>query len=145
MRILQPWNRTCVFMLWMRTNYAKCILVGSSAFARRYIYIYNMLIDWLIHYSAFRQQRPCTTRYKCGSGYNTLLLRMILGDISSACHHRQFHTLPDLLDSRAALSNPYLNTCLCGEPVCTIFMMVFGMTRPGREPQPTVRGWHANH
>ena len=27
----------------------------------------------------------------------------------SACPHRQFHTLPGLLDSRAALSNSYPN------------------------------------
>ena len=32
---------------------------------------------------------------------------MIPGDILSACPHRQFHTLPSLLDSRAALSNSY--------------------------------------
>ena len=42
-----------------------------------------------------------------GPGYDTLLLRLIPGDILSACPHRQFHTLPDLLDSRAALSNSY--------------------------------------
>ena len=37
-------------------------------------------------------------------GYNTLLLRMI-PDLLSACPHRQFHTLPGLLDSRARLPN----------------------------------------
>ena len=47
-----------------------------------------------------------------GSGYNTLLLRMIPGDLLSACPHRQFHTLPGILDSRAALSNPYPNACV---------------------------------
>ena len=36
-----------------------------------------------------------------GPGYDTLLLRMIPGDLLSACPHRQFHTLPGLLDSRA--------------------------------------------
>ena len=40
-----------------------------------------------------------------GPGYNTLLLRLIPGNILSACPHRQFHTLPGLLDSRATLSN----------------------------------------
>ena len=44
-----------------------------------------------------------------GPGYNTLLLRMIQEDLLSACPHRQFHTLPGLLDSRAALSNSYPN------------------------------------
>ena len=40
-----------------------------------------------------------------GPGYDTLLLRMIPGDFLSACPHRQFHTLPGLLDSWAALPN----------------------------------------
>ena len=44
-----------------------------------------------------------------GPGYDTLLLRMIPGDLLSACPHRQFHTLPGLLDSRAALSDSYPN------------------------------------
>ena len=34
---------------------------------------------------------------------------MIPGDLLSACPHRQFHTLPGLLDSRAALSDSYPN------------------------------------
>ena len=46
-----------------------------------------------------------------GPGYDTLLLRMIPGDLLSACPHRQFHTLPGLLDSRAAL--PYSNPKAC--------------------------------
>ena len=40
-----------------------------------------------------------------GTGYDTLLLRMIPGDLLSAFPHRQFHTLPGLLDSWAALPN----------------------------------------
>ena len=54
----------------------------------------------LIHYSAFfgsedhialdRNPRP---------GYDTLLLRMIPGDLLSAFPHRQVHNLPGLLDS----------------------------------------------
>ena len=59
-------------------------------------------------------------------GYNTLLLRL-------SSPHRQFHTLPGLLESRAALSYP-MHACLCKEAVCTIFMMVFVMTRLEREP-----------
>ena len=31
-----------------------------------------------------------------GPGYNTLRLRLILGDLLTACPHRQFHTLPSL-------------------------------------------------
>ena len=44
-----------------------------------------------------------------GTGYDTLLLRMIPGDLLSAFPHRQFHTLPGLLDSWAALPNSYPN------------------------------------
>ena len=44
-----------------------------------------------------------------GPGYDTLLLRLIPGDLLSAFPHRQFHTLPGLSDSRAALSNSYPN------------------------------------
>ena len=40
-----------------------------------------------------------------GPGYDTLLLRLIPGDLLSACPLRQFPTLPGLLDSRAALPN----------------------------------------
>ena len=36
-------------------------------------------------------------------GYNILLLRLIPGDLLSARLDRQFHTLPDPLDSQAAL------------------------------------------
>ena len=44
-----------------------------------------------------------------GTGYDTLLLRMIPGDLLRAFPHRQFHTLPGLLDSWAALPNSYPN------------------------------------
>ena len=37
---------------------------------------------------------------------------MIPGDLLSAFPHRQFHTLPGLLDSWAALSNSYCNACM---------------------------------
>ena len=44
-----------------------------------------------------------------GTGYDTLLLRMIPGDLLSAFPHKQFHTLLDLLDIWAALPNSYPN------------------------------------
>ena len=47
----------------------------------------------------FWQQVHVALDRNLGPGYNTLLLRMILGDLLSAC----LHTLPSLLDSRAAL------------------------------------------
>ena len=37
---------------------------------------------------------------------------MIPGDLLSAFPHRQFHTLPGLLDIRAALPNSYPNACV---------------------------------
>ena len=37
---------------------------------------------------------------------------MIPGDLLSAFPHRQFHTLPGLLDSWAALPNSNLNACM---------------------------------
>ena len=37
---------------------------------------------------------------------------MIPGDLFSAFPHRQFHTLPGLLDSWAALPNSYSNACV---------------------------------
>ena len=82
-----------------------------------------------------------------GPGYNTLLLRLTPGDLLSASSHGQFHTLPGLLDSRAALSHSYPYACVqCREAVCTTFMMVFGMTRLGRELTTyRLRGRHANH
>ena len=47
-------------------------------------------------------------------------------------------------DSQAALWNSYHNACR--EVVCTIFMMVFGMTWAGREPTTCrMRGGHAYH
>ena len=51
----------------------------------------------------------CVYVYIYGTGYDTLLLRMIPGDLLSAFPHRQFHTLPGLLDSWAALPNSYPN------------------------------------
>ena len=47
-----------------------------------------------------------------GPGYDTLLLQMIPGDLLSAFPHRQFHTLPGLLDSLAALPNSNPNACV---------------------------------
>ena len=71
------------------------------------------LIDRLIHYNAFFGSKGHVALDRNpGSGYNTLLLRMILRDLFSACPHRQFHTLPSLLDSQAALSNSYPNACM---------------------------------
>ena len=72
------------------------------------------------HVALYSNSRP---------GYNTQLLRLIPGDLLSACPDRQFHTLPGNLDSRAALSNSYPDACVTSrEAVCTIFMIVFSIT-----------------
>ena len=67
----------------------------------------------------------------------------------SACPHRQFYTLPGLLDSWGALLNSYPKTngrVPSRETVCIIFMIVFGMTRPRRKPATyRMRGGHANN
>ena len=64
----------------------------------------------LIHYSAFfGSEGHVALDRNPGMGYDTLLLRMIPGDLLSAYPHRQFHTLPGLLDSWAALPNSYPN------------------------------------
>ena len=42
-------------------------------------------------------------------GQDTIRLRLIPGDLLSACPQRQFHTLPGLLDRWAALPNSYPN------------------------------------
>ena len=80
---------------------------------------------------------------RCYYVLDTLLLRLIPGNRLSTCPHRQFHTQPGFLDSRAALSNSYPNACVqWREAVCSIFIMVFGMTRTGANPRPTV--WEAD-
>ena len=93
----------------------------------------------------FRHRWPCSTRYKFGTGIQHPSLAISPRIFLSACPHIQFHTLPGLLDSRAAMSNSYPNACVpCRETACTIFMMVFGMTRPGREPTTySIRVGHA--
>ena len=65
-----------------------------------HIYIYICFIGSEDHVALDRNPEP---------GYDTLLLRLIPGDLLSACPHRQIHTLPGLLDSQAALSNSYPN------------------------------------
>ena len=89
----------------------------------------------LIHYSAFfGSEGHVALDRNPGTGYDTVLLRMIPGDLLSAFPHRQFHTLPGLLDSWAALpnSNPNALRAMQGDSLYH-FMMVFGMTRPRGE------------
>ena len=69
---------------------------------------YCLVLFGLIHYSALDRNLDRNP----GPGYDTLLLRMIPGDLLSAFPHRQFHTLPGLLDSWAALPNSNPNACM---------------------------------
>ena len=59
--------------------------------------------------------------------------------IDSSTHYLAFQTV------RLHCQNPTLmHACLCREAVCTIFLMVFGMTRPGSELTTyRARGGHA--
>ena len=75
-----------------------------------------------------------------GQGYNTLLLRLIPWNLYSACPHRQFHTLPSLKHSRAAIPNSHPNACEPSrEVICSIYIMIVVVTQPRREPRPTAR------
>ena len=67
----------------------------------------SILFKGINSYCFFGSEGHVALDRNSGPGYDTLLLRMITGDLLSACPHRQFHTLPDLLDSRAALSDSY--------------------------------------
>ena len=63
------------------------------------------LIHFLAAKAIFSSEGHVALDRNLGAGYNTLLLLLIPGDLLSACPHRQFHTLPGLLDSLTALSN----------------------------------------
>ena len=79
-----------------------------------------------------------------GPGYDTLLLRLIPGYLLSACPHRQFHTLPGLLDSRAALPNSYPNALHAMQGGIFVPFLWWLLVLPSREAnsQPTV--WEAD-
>ena len=80
----------------------------------------TLLIDWFF----FNIEGHVSLDINPGWGCNTLLLRLIPGDL-----YRQFHTLLSLLHSQAAMPNPYTNACMPSrEAVCTIFMMALGLT-----------------
>ena len=81
-----------------------------------------------------------------GPVYDTLLLRLIPGDLLSAFPHRQFHTLPSLLESRAAMPNSYPNA-LRAMQGCRLYHFYNGLWYdPVRRRLTTycVRGRHAN-
>ena len=56
----------------------------------------NLLIDKSIRMN-FLHKRPCSTNRNLASGYNTLILRLILRDLYSAFPNKQFHTVTSLI------------------------------------------------
>ena len=54
---------------------------------------------------------------------------MIPVNLLSACPHRQFHTLPGLLDSRAALPNSYPSA----KQGCSLYHFYYGLWYTVRE------------
>ena len=63
---------------------------------------------------------------------------MIPGDLLSACPHRQFHTLPGLLDSWAALPNSNHNACIPMQEG-SLYHFYDGLWYDPAERRPTVR------
>ena len=95
----------------------------------------------LIHYRAFfGSEGHVALDRNPGLGYDTLLLRLIPGDILSASPHRQFHTLPSLLENCQITT--LMHCVSCREAVCTIFWWF--LVWPGRDAnlRPTV--WEAD-
>ena len=73
---------------------------------------------------------------------------MIPGDLLSACPHRQFHTLPGLLDSRVALPNSYPNAlrAMQGGSLYHFYDgLWYDLAGGGELTTYRVRGGHANH
>ena len=94
-------------------------------------------------YCFFSSKRHVALDRNRGPGYDTLLLRLIPGDLLSASPHRQFHTLPGLLDSRAALpnSNPNALRAMQGGNLYDFYDGLW-MTRPrGELTTYRVRGY----
>ena len=72
-------------------------------------------------YSFFGSEDHVALDRNPGPAHDTLLLRLIPGYLLNACTNRQIHTLPSLLDSRAALPNSNPNKCVPSrKAVCTI-------------------------
>ena len=99
---------------------------------------YGTVIDWLIYLlkCLFGSEGHVALNRNAGLGYNTLLLRLIPGDLS-ACPHRQFHTLSSLLDSQLHCQTPTLTHAGNAGRQFVPFLW------PGRDvnPRPTV--WEA--
>ena len=110
------------------------------------------MIYWLIQYGAFSASNTtwmqCSTWQKCGTDlqqlqYFTLAIDPMGSFKCMSPWHRQFHTLPGLLDNQAALSNSYPNAYVqCREAVCTIFW--WSLLWPNRGANPRAIIWGAD-
>ena len=78
------------------------LVVVHVSFGILYLVWFNSL------YCFFGSEGHAALDRNPGPGYDTLLP----GDLLSAFPNRQFHTLPGLLDSRAALPNSNPNACM---------------------------------
>ena len=69
--------------------------IGLALISYIYICFITYSFDWLIIplECFFHIEGHVALNEKSEPGYNTLLLRLIPGDIDSACPHRHFHTL----------------------------------------------------
>ena len=79
-----------------------------------------------------------------GPGYDTLLLRMMSGDLLSAFPQRQFHTLPGLLDSWAALPNSNPNHMHAYAGRQSVPFLWWSLVWPGREANSRPTVWEAD-
>ena len=69
----------------------------------------------------FWHKRPCSTNRNLASGYKTLLLQLILGDLYSACPNKQ-DFITKLIPKQG------------GSLYHLTFMMIYGMIHPMRKP-----------
>ena len=101
------------------------------------------MIDWLINplKCFFSSNDHVALDRNPGLGYNTLHLQLIPGDLLSACPHRQFHTLPALLDSLATLST-LMHVCQAGRQF--VPFLWWSLVWPGRDSNPWPTVWEAD-
>ena len=91
----------------------------------------SSLIDWLIHYSALKAMKHLIEIRDRDT--TPILLRLIPGDILSACLHRQVHTLY----TRSTVSNSHPNACV----QCRFFWLLIW---PGHDANPQLTVWKAD-
>ena len=133
-----------LFILYLESNHT---LFGEKLYSICKFSSGNTVIDYSIRL-LFQHRRPCSTREKSRTRiqYPTLVIDprrsfKCMSPINSSTHYPVFKTV------RLHCQTPTRTHCVpCREAVCTIFMMVFGMTQPEHKPATyCIRGRHANH